>query len=111
MTITILSYLFPSAIFLFWVMRYEGRELKNKFRKLGNMKGLKKDQIIARVGAPDAIADSRDGVQLLQWDKFSYHISILCDKEGYFQKVSFESGVFFSYSPGIDPAYHYHPSH
>ncbi len=91
MTITILSYLIPSAVFLFYVSRYEGRKLKNKFKKLGDLHGMQRQQIIIGVGNPDSVSVLSNGIQLLRWDKFSYHIALQFDNEGNYKDITCES--------------------
>ncbi len=91
MLYTLLSYLVPSAIFLYIVCGYEGRDLKKKFRKLGDLSRMKKEQIIEKAGKPDSVAGLANGMQLLEWRRFGYRIDIKFDYENNFIGISQES--------------------
>lgn len=55
----------------------EGRSLQQKFVNLGTLTGKTKNEIIAAVGAPNAISASAEGKTLLQWQKTGYHIALI----------------------------------
>ena len=91
MLYTLLGYLVPSAVFLYFVWGYEGRDLKKKFRKLGDLSRMKKEQIIAKAGKPDSVSRLANGIQLLQWRRYGYRIAIRFDPENNFTGISQES--------------------
>ena len=62
-------------------------DLVNKFKKLGDMTGKHKDEIIKKAGKPKAINYLESGNQQLQWKAGGYHISLLFDKNGNFIRV------------------------
>ncbi len=91
MVYTLLSYLVPSAVFLYFVCSYEGRNLKKKFKNLGNLAGMKKEQIIEKAGKPDTVSSLENGIQLLQWRRYGYRIAIKFDYQNNFKGIIQES--------------------
>jgi hypothetical protein len=91
MLYTLLSYLVPSAIFLYFVCGYEGRNLKKKLKSLGNLSEMKKGQIIAKAGEPDSVSILENGVQLVQWHRYGYRIAMKFDYENNFKEIIQES--------------------
>jgi hypothetical protein len=63
--------------------------LGSRFKALGNMQGMSKDQIIASVGRPMAI-NNHDNLQLLHWVSPSYSIVIMIDENNIFAGIQSE---------------------
>ena len=71
-----------------------GRDLARRFLQLGNMAGKTADEIINVVGFPTARGSMAFGKTLLQWQATGYHIAILFDASGKFEKISSEYANF-----------------
>ena len=82
--ITIIGGLLPIAIKIF-----KTNNLSGKFKSLGNMTGMMKEDIIKQVGLPNATTVIAGG-QLLQWSSTGYHISIKFTNEGLFMGIMSE---------------------
>lgn len=78
-----------------------GRSLARSFARLGSMTGKTADQIISAVGSPNSRSSMALGKTLLQWQATGYHISILFDVNGVFEKVTHE---YANLQPEPEPA-------
>ena len=54
-----------------------GKDLKNKFASLGELKGKNKQQIMAVAGNPVSISITGDGKTYCQWMKAGFHIGLI----------------------------------
>lgn len=59
----------------------------NRFRKLGDIRGMAIKDIVAKVGQPTSISSAANGGRIYQWMKISgrsgYHYAILSDGNGH----------------------------
>ncbi len=62
-------------------------DLKSAFKKLGDMSGRTKDDVIKKAGKPAAITYLDGGLQQLQWSAGKYHVILLFDKDNRFIKI------------------------
>ena len=62
--------------------------LQNKFKKLGDISGMNKEEIISVLGQPNSESILVNGMHLLQWQKNHCHIGIVFDNHGYFIRIS-----------------------
>ncbi|MEM0006970.1 MAG: hypothetical protein QXR89_01710 [Candidatus Bathyarchaeia archaeon] len=78
---------------LIWVfVRAPAISLQSKFKKLGVVKGKRKEEIIAVVGPPNSISMTPNG-ELLQWISPGYHIALLFDSNGVCLGITHETAV------------------
>lgn len=77
------------AIIIPMISLLRSHSLRNNFKKLGNMTGLKKGEIIKQVGQPNSISTMPDGI-LLQWQADGYHIAIAFDHNDNFIGITHE---------------------
>jgi hypothetical protein len=82
----LIMYLFMQAS-----VRSPGISLAAKFQNLGNIIGVPKTEIVARVGNPNSVSAMGNGQQLCQWLKAGYHISLMFDADGNCLGVTHES--------------------
>jgi hypothetical protein len=78
-----------------------GRELALRFNQLGSMTGKTADEIISSVGLPNARGSMAFGKTLLQWQATGYHIAILFDANGIFEKITSEYANFPEPTPSL----------
>src|SRR5689334_5334427 len=80
------------GLILFMVIRVAvtapGRSLASKFRAAGTLKGLTKDEIVAKVGRPNSVSAQAGGKSLLQWQATGYHIALRFDPDGVCEGVT-----------------------
>ena len=65
----------------------KAKKLTNKFRKLGNLKGLTCKDIESYVGKADEYIHYNNGNKRVTWKNTGYIISILFDKKDKFIKI------------------------
>jgi hypothetical protein len=65
-----------------------GRELHERFLKLGNMTGKTSTEIIDAVGQPSSISSLGTGKTLLQWQATGCHMAVLFDADDKFVKIT-----------------------
>lgn len=70
-------------------LAHKTQALAHNFKALGDMTGIHKDVIIAKVGAPNAI-NAMYGGELLQWVSPGYRIAIKFDTNGNFVGIQSE---------------------
>lgn len=66
--------------------------LPQRFQRLGSMHGMTANEIITKIGPPNARSMMADGL-LLQWQSTGYHIAIAFDNAGTFSRIEHEASV------------------
>ena len=75
------------------VVRAPGVGLKQKFAKLGTLKGKTLQEITSACGSPNSVAVKEDGIKVYQWMATGYHIVLLFDNNDICLGVSSETSV------------------
>ncbi len=60
-----------------WAVREPGRQLRNKFINLGDLRGMTKSEIVSFVGPPQSISAIDESTTLLQWMATGYLIALV----------------------------------
>ncbi len=76
----IISILFIVMFILQFVDSTSGVRLQRKFVQLGNLRGVHYEDIVDKVGKPNAISDIKNGQHLVQWIATGYCIALIFDK-------------------------------
>jgi len=64
--------------------------LNSAFVKLGDMKGMSREEITKAVGAPKGITHHDDGSKTVIWSAGGYHMALLFDKDDKVVKIQTE---------------------
>tara|TARA_R110002111_G_scaffold262694_1_gene340241 strand:+ start:194562 stop:194855 length:294 start_codon:yes stop_codon:yes gene_type:complete len=64
-----------------WVVKEPGRQLQQKFIKLGDLRGMHKDEIVQKVGPPQSISAVDESTILLQWMATGYLIALIFNED------------------------------
>ena len=84
---------FGTVIFLMQGNRQsKGKQVAEKFSRLGNLIGKTEKQITLFVGPPNSISNFDDGRKVLQWLFDGYHIALIF-KNGICKGISHETNV------------------
>jgi hypothetical protein len=78
-----------------------GRALAQRFAQLGSMTGKTANQIISAVASPNSRSSMAFGKTLLRWPATGYHIAILFDVNGVFEKIADE---YANLQPEVAPS-------
>ena len=88
--------LFVGGYFIIYLFNLDaagpGRSLSQKFISLGIMSGKHMNDIIDVVGPPNSRSPVGNKL-LLQWIATGYHISIMFDENGFYEKITSETNV------------------
>ncbi len=66
----------------------KGIKLEKKFDSIGSMKGMKKQEVISKVGEPPYSTTDIFSGQLLQWHEVGFNIAIFFHAHGTFSSIT-----------------------
>lgn len=79
------------VLMAWFIRRASSGSISKRFRRLGDLTGKTRTEIVKAVGRPTSVSSVPKGA-LLQWQARGYHIAIRFDEDGVFDGITHEFG-------------------